>query len=265
MITTNRTFLKLKVITDKGIKKSNRTDDPNRTNSVQFELGQFLTTIIFCLLAYSCISSHSVFVYCSAFRFRVHFVFTTSFLHFFHSLFVILSSPHTPDCSSFRFRPSPFRCHSPGYGVDTATENNAQTYWSCGSIKFHNRNEPKFPTSWVLIERFQFISNHYMFRSGCDPKYPRAACKHCGASYVCDSKRNGTTNLKRHLEKCKMYVNPLEDNVEGEGDSESSMMATSFTQENCRTMFAKMKVKGFTNFAGIKSQVYDSIKSNRCK
>ena len=54
---------------------------------------------------------------------------------------------------------------------------------------------------------------------GCDPKYLRAACKHCEISYACDSKRIGTTNLKRHLEKCKKYVDPLEDNVEGERNS----------------------------------------------
>ncbi|KAA0026197.1 putative transposase [Cucumis melo var. makuwa] len=83
---------------------------------------------------------------------------------------------------------------------------------------------------------------HFIKVEGCDPKYPRAACKHCAASYACDSKRNGTTNLKRHLEKCKMYVNPLEDNVEGEGDSESSSMAASFTQENCRKMLARMVI-----------------------
>ncbi|KAA0068144.1 zinc finger BED domain-containing protein RICESLEEPER 2-like isoform X3 [Cucumis melo var. makuwa] len=39
-----------------------------------------------------------------------------------------------------------------------------------------------------------------------------------------------------------MYVNPLEDNVEGEGDSESSLMAASFTQENCRKMLARMVI-----------------------
>ena len=64
----------------------------------------------------------------------------------------------------------------------------------------------------------------------CDPKYPRVACKYCETSYACDSKRNRTTNLKRHLEKCKKYVDPLENNVEGERDFESSLMATSFTQ-----------------------------------
>ena len=51
---------------------------------------------------------------------------------------------------------------------------------------------------------------------GCDPKYPRVAWKHYRISYACAYKRIGTTNLKRHLEKCKKYVDPLEDNVEGE-------------------------------------------------
>ncbi|XP_050941542.1 zinc finger BED domain-containing protein RICESLEEPER 2-like [Cucumis melo] len=39
-----------------------------------------------------------------------------------------------------------------------------------------------------------------------------------------------------------MYVNPLKDNVEGEGDSESSLMAASFSQENCRKMLARMVI-----------------------
>ena len=55
-------------------------------------------------------------------------------------------------------------------------------------------------------------------------------------------KKNGTTNIKRHLEKCKKYANSLEDNVEGERDFKSSLMSTSFNQENCRTMLASMVI-----------------------
>ncbi|KAL4021214.1 hypothetical protein IC575_020006 [Cucumis melo] len=98
------------------------------------------------------------------------------------------------------------------------------------------------------------VWEHFIKVEGCDPKYPRAACKHCGASYACDSKRNGTTNLKRHLEKCKMYVNPLEDNVEGEGDSESNLMTASFTQENCRKMLARMVILDELPFKFVESE-----------
>ncbi|KAA0034838.1 putative transposase [Cucumis melo var. makuwa] len=93
-----------------------------------------------------------------------------------------------------------------------------------------------------LVKPPPSVWEHFIKVEGCDPKYPRAACKHCGTSYACDSKRNCTTNLKRHLEKCKMYVNPLEDNVEGDGGSETSLMAASFTQENCRKMLARMVI-----------------------
>uniref|UniRef100_A0A9I9E9F0 BED-type domain-containing protein n=1 Tax=Cucumis melo TaxID=3656 RepID=A0A9I9E9F0_CUCME len=94
----------------------------------------------------------------------------------------------------------------------------------------------------------------FMEVEGCDPKYPRAACKHCRASYAFDSKRSGTTNLKRHLEKCKKYTNPLEDNVEGEGDSKSSLMATSFISEKCKTMLATIVILDELSFKFIESE-----------
>uniref|UniRef100_A0A9I9EA04 Zinc finger BED domain-containing protein RICESLEEPER 2-like n=1 Tax=Cucumis melo TaxID=3656 RepID=A0A9I9EA04_CUCME len=51
-----------------------------------------------------------------------------------------------------------------------------------------------------------------------------------------------------------MYVNPLEDNVEGEGDSESSLMAASFTQENCRKMLARMVILDEFPFKFVESE-----------
>ncbi|XP_050942572.1 uncharacterized protein LOC127149995 [Cucumis melo] len=115
---------------------------------------QVKNKIIFCLLAYSCISSHSVFVYCSAFRFRVHFVFTTSFLHFFHSLFVILSSPHTPDCSSFRFRPSPFRCHSPVLSTRITSEFARKWVPLCKKYSI----EPRAP-KWYFALKIDYLKD----------------------------------------------------------------------------------------------------------
>ena len=78
---------------------------------------------------------------------------------------------------------------------------------SCSSPVLEKRKPIKPPSS---------VWEHFIKVEGCDPKYPKVACKHCGTSYVCDSKRNDTTNLKRHLEKCKNYVDPLEDNVDKE-------------------------------------------------
>lgn len=54
------------------------------------------------------------------------------------------------------------------------------------------------------------------------------ACKYCATTYAYDSKRNNTSNLKRHLDKCKKYTNKSEDYVEGDRDSEGSLMVTSF-------------------------------------
>ena len=33
----------------------------------------------------------------------------------------------------------------------------------------------------------------------------RARCKYCSKNYACDSNTNGTTNMNKHLEKCKNY------------------------------------------------------------
>uniref|UniRef100_A0A9I9EIR0 HAT C-terminal dimerisation domain-containing protein n=1 Tax=Cucumis melo TaxID=3656 RepID=A0A9I9EIR0_CUCME len=51
-----------------------------------------------------------------------------------------------------------------------------------------------------------------------------------------------------------MYVNPLEDNVEGEGDSESNLMTASFTQENCRKMLARMVILDELPFKFVESE-----------
>ena len=116
---------------------------------------------------------------------------------------------------------------------------------SCSSPVLEKRKPVKPPSS---------VWKHFIKVEGCDPKYPRVACKHCGTLYVCDSKRNGTTNLKGNLEKCKKYVDPLEDNVEGEGDSNSSLMTTSFIKENCRTMLASMVILDELSFIFVGSE-----------
>ena len=100
---------------------------------------------------------------------------------------------------------------------------------------------------------------HFIKVKRCDPKYPRAVCKHYRTTYACDLKNNGTTNLKRHLEKCKKYANQLEDNGEGDEYSENSLMATSFTQENCRTIIACMVILDELSFKFVESEEFDQF------
>ena len=116
---------------------------------------------------------------------------------------------------------------------------------SCSSSVLEKRKPIKPPSS---------VWKHFIKVERCDPKFSRASCKHCRTSYPCDSKRNGTTNLKGNLEKCKKYVDPLEDNVEGEGDSNSSLMTTSFIKENCRTMLASMVILDELPFKFVESE-----------
>ncbi|KAA0060372.1 putative transposase [Cucumis melo var. makuwa] len=67
---------------------------------------------------------------------------------------------------------------------------------SCSSPVLGKRKPVKPPSS---------VWEHFIKVEGCDPKYPRAACKHCGASYACDSKRNANhkgDTIGRAIEKC---------------------------------------------------------------
>ncbi|TYK22234.1 putative transposase [Cucumis melo var. makuwa] len=67
---------------------------------------------------------------------------------------------------------------------------------SCSSPVLGKRKPIKPPSS---------VCEHFIKVEGCDPKYPRAACKHCGASYACDSKRNANhkgDTISRAIEKC---------------------------------------------------------------
>uniref|UniRef100_A0A9I9EB68 HAT C-terminal dimerisation domain-containing protein n=1 Tax=Cucumis melo TaxID=3656 RepID=A0A9I9EB68_CUCME len=55
------------------------------------------------------------------------------------------------------------------------------------------------------------------------------------------------------------YANSLEDNVEGERDSESSLMVTSFTQENCNTMLASMVIFDELPFKFVESEWFHQL------
>ena len=46
----------------------------------------------------------------------------------------------------------------------------------------------------------------------------------------------------------------MDDNVEGKGDSKSSLMATPLTQANCRTMFARMVILDELSFKFVESE-----------
>ena len=39
-----------------------------------------------------------------------------------------------------------------------------------------------------------------------DEKTKRATCKHCGVTYAADSKKNGTSTMKNHIESCLMNL-----------------------------------------------------------
>ncbi|PON85793.1 Zinc finger, BED-type, partial [Trema orientale] len=50
-----------------------------------------------------------------------------------------------------------------------------------------------------------FAWNHFTIINK-DPNNQRAACNYCGVDYAADTKRNGTSTLKAHIEyQCKIY------------------------------------------------------------
>lgn len=86
-------------------------------------------------------------------------------------------------------------------------------------------------------------------------KNPRNVCNYCGVSYACQKKRNGTTNMRTHLEsQCKKY--PLRINrdkqsllsftAKRENDDQSNtglLRNHVYKYEHCRKALAKMIIR----------------------
>ena len=53
------------------------------------------------------------------------------------------------------------------------------------------KRKPIRPRSWTW--------DHFTKDETSNPQYPRAKCNWCGASYACDTHKNGTSNVKKHL------------------------------------------------------------------
>ncbi|QHN88942.1 uncharacterized protein DS421_16g567850 [Arachis hypogaea] len=61
-----------------------------------------------------------------------------------------------------------------------------------------DNRKPSRPRSWIW--------EHFTKDPKSKPSHPRAKCNWCGASYACDSHRNGITNMRYHLlNQCKKF------------------------------------------------------------
>ncbi|RYQ92534.1 hypothetical protein Ahy_B09g098765 [Arachis hypogaea] len=79
------------------------------------------------------------------------------------------------------------------------------------------------------------------------PSHPRAKCNWCGASYACDSHRNGTTNMRYHLlNQCKKFPRDSGDpsqtilTFQQKKEGEGVFTAVTFDAEMCRKVLARM-------------------------
>ena len=106
------------------------------------------------------------------------------------------------------------------------------------------KRKPSRPRSWTW--------DHFTKDLAPNSLNPRAKCNWCGATYACDTHRNGTTNLKNHLlTQCKKFPKESLDpsqriltlqqlkKEDGKGVG-SSFAAVAFDVDACREALARM-------------------------
>ncbi|XP_072060642.1 zinc finger BED domain-containing protein RICESLEEPER 2-like [Arachis hypogaea] len=99
--------------------------------------------------------------------------------------------------------------------------------------------KPSRPRSWTW--------EHFTRDPKSNPSHPRAKCNWCGASYACDSHRNGTTNMRYHLlNQCKKFPRESGDpsqtilTFQQKKEGEGVFTAVTFDAEMCRNALARM-------------------------
>ncbi|XP_050378149.1 uncharacterized protein LOC126795342 [Argentina anserina] len=85
----------------------------------------------------------------------------------------------------------------------------------------------------------------------------RAKCFHCPHTYLCDTKSNGTSNMRNHLfyhcKKCPLYIpskkqkNLVWDSAENEG----KLIAKGFNEDVAKLALARMVVRDELPFSFI--------------
>ena len=68
-----------------------------------------------------------------------------------------------------------------------------------------DKGKPPLPPSAGNIgKKRSIVSGHFIVIEAGEK--PRAACNYCGAIYACDTKLNGTTNMRTHIQsQCLKY------------------------------------------------------------
>ncbi|PKU66810.1 Putative AC transposase [Dendrobium catenatum] len=87
------------------------------------------------------------------------------------------------------------------------------------------------------------VWGHFEMLPLADDGKKRCKCKNCGAKYLCDSK-NGTGNLKRHLQNCKKKSQDISQLIlQSNSSSSMSLIANKFDYEEFRCLFTACIVK----------------------
>ncbi|XP_072054326.1 zinc finger BED domain-containing protein RICESLEEPER 2-like [Arachis hypogaea] len=120
------------------------------------------------------------------------------------------------------------------------------------------KRKPSRPRSWTW--------DHFTKDETSNPQYPRAKCNWCGASYGCDTHKNGTSNMKNHLlSQCKKFskeaLDPtqkilcfqdvVKDDRKGIG---SSLSTVSFDVDRCRQALARMIIVDELPFSHVEGE-----------
>ncbi|XP_072054915.1 zinc finger BED domain-containing protein RICESLEEPER 2-like [Arachis hypogaea] len=120
------------------------------------------------------------------------------------------------------------------------------------------KRKPSRPRSWTW--------DHFTKDETSNPQYPRAKCNWCGASYACDTHKNGTSNMKKHLlSQCKKFpkeaLDPtqkilcFQDVVKDDRKGiRSSLSAVSFDVDRCRQALARMIIVDELPFSHVEGE-----------
>lgn len=133
---------------------------------------------------------------------------------------------------------------------ETTTPGNDQTVVPTTSKEKMNKGTPKLKPS--TGRKMSYVWDH--FNENHDPKHPRVVCNYCGVSYASKNRRNGTSNMRAHLEnQCKKY--PLRVNRDrqsllsfktkqgADNLNTTSLKAHVYNYESCRKSLAKMIIR----------------------
>ncbi|RYR53229.1 hypothetical protein Ahy_A06g028242 [Arachis hypogaea] len=125
------------------------------------------------------------------------------------------------------------------------------------------KRKPCRPRSWTW--------DHFTKDETSNPQYPRAKCNWCGASYACDTHKNGTSNMKNHLlSQCKKFskeaLDPtqkilcfqdvIKDDRKGIG---SSLSTVSFDVDCCRQELARMIIVDEFPFSHVEGEGFSLL------